>query len=169
MARHGRSARWLLTAGLAVGVGGALPNARGAEAGDAAATKKLVAANGLFQRQLYKLAAEQYAAFLRDHPGHAEALNARYALGVCQYRMGEHELAIAGLEGVLKEAAFTQDAEALLVLGHAQLALGRHERALASLDRLLNEHPDSPHAESARLNKAQVLFLANRPGDAAVA
>lgn len=170
MARHGRSARWLLAAGLAAGVGAGLPYARGAEpAGDAAATKKLVAANGLFQRQLYKLAAEQYAAFLKDHPQHAEALGARYALGVCQYRLGEHEQAIAGLEGVLKEPAFTQDAEALLVLGHAQLALGRHEKALALLDRLLNEHPDSAHAETARLNQAQVLYLANRAGDAATA
>jgi cellulose synthase operon protein C len=162
-------ARGLGAAGWGGGVGAGLPPARGAEAGDAAATKKLVAANGLFQRQLYKLAAEQYAAFLKDHPQHPEALGARYALGVCQYRMGEHEQAIAGLEAVLKEPAFTQDAEAMLVLAHAQLALGRHEKALASLDRLLDEHPDSPHAETARLNKAQVLYLANRPADAATA
>src|SRR6476660_4886253 len=63
--------------------------------------KKLLAANGLFQRQLYKLAAEQYAQFLKDYPTHREAKAARYAMAVCLYRLGDYEKAGKNLEDVL--------------------------------------------------------------------
>src|SRR5437660_498213 len=49
-----------------------------------AATKKLMAANGLFQRGLFKLAAGEYGEFLAQYPQHAELTSARYALAVCQ-------------------------------------------------------------------------------------
>src|SRR5258708_35356141 len=60
-------------------------DAQSGEAPEAdAATKKLMAAHGLFQRGLFKLAAEQYADFLSEYPKHAQRTNALYALAVCQ-------------------------------------------------------------------------------------
>src|SRR5204862_7919444 len=66
-------------------------------------TKKLLAANGLFQRQLYKLAAEQYADFLKDYPAHREAKAARYALAICFYRLNDFEKAAKHLDELLAE------------------------------------------------------------------
>src|SRR5687767_1994617 len=48
------------------------------------ATKKLLAAHGLYQRGLFKLAAPEYQAFLAEFPGNAEATTAQYALAVCR-------------------------------------------------------------------------------------
>ena len=53
------------------------------------AGKRLAAANGLFQRQLFKLAADEYAGFLKEFPNHSEAVVARYALAVCRYRVND--------------------------------------------------------------------------------
>src|SRR5882724_13174393 len=64
-------------------------------------TKRLLAANGLFQRQLYKLAAEQYSDFLKDFPTHREARAAKYALGICLYRLNDFEKAARQLDELL--------------------------------------------------------------------
>src|SRR5438105_1276794 len=58
------------------------------------ATKKLMAANGLYQRQLYKLAADAYKDFLDQNPRHDQAPAARYAMAVCLYRQGDYAGAI---------------------------------------------------------------------------
>src|SRR5689334_2971715 len=66
-----------------------VPSVTFAQAQDAGATnaqqvdparKQLIAANGLFARGLFKLAAQEYADFLDKYPTHADATTARYAL-----------------------------------------------------------------------------------------
>src|SRR2546423_425530 len=96
--------------------------------------KKLLAAQGLYQRGLFKLAAQEYADFLSENPKHAQRTAALYALGLCQYRQDDFERAAALMNSVLKDAAFAQRAEALAVLGHCELAGKHYERALASFD-----------------------------------
>src|SRR5688572_32462655 len=73
-----------------------------------AATKKLAAANGLFQRQLYELAGEQYAQFLKDHANHPQATTARYALSICHYKQNKYAEAAEQLEAVVKDPAFKE-------------------------------------------------------------
>src|SRR5688572_22451523 len=56
-------------------------------------TKKLLAAQGLYQRGLYKPAAEAYAEFLAENPKHAQRTAAVYALALCQYRQNDFDRA----------------------------------------------------------------------------
>lgn len=134
-----------------------------------AASKLLLKASGLFNRGMFKLAAADYETFLQQYPNHPDATTARYALAICQYRQNEFEPAIALLNTVLKDAKFEQRDEALAVLGHSQLSTGHYDEALATFDQLLSKYPKSKHAETAALNKAQVLYLAKKYPDAATA
>lgn len=134
-----------------------------------APTKKLMGAHGLFQRRLYKLAALQYDQFLQQYPEHKDVVTARYALAVSRYRLGEHDTAIARLGEVLKDEKFPQRDEALAVLGHSHLAKKDYDKALAALDELLAKHPQSKHAQVAALNRAQVLYFADKKPEALAA
>src|SRR6186713_2693605 len=86
--------------------------------------KVLLKASGFFENKRYDWAAEQYEAFLKNYPAHAEAANARYALALCYYNQNDYPKAVGQLEQVLKAPKFEQRDEALAVLGHAQLSSG---------------------------------------------
>ena len=131
-----------------------------------AATKQLIAAHGLFERGLFKLAADDYVAFLEKNPKHAEAVTARYALAICHYRLSRFEEAAKQLTVVLADDKFKQRDEALAVLGHCQLTLKDHTKALAAFDEILAKHGTSKFAEGAALNRAQVLYMLDRKADA---
>ena len=45
-----------------------------------AATRKFLAANAKFQRGLYKLAADEYGEFIRQHAAHEQVPTAKYAM-----------------------------------------------------------------------------------------
>jgi TolA-binding protein len=152
-------------------VGTAVAQDRPAEADKAQqqvdpATKKLLAAHGLFQRGLFKLAVPEYESFLHENPSHAEATTARYALAVCHYRLNEFDPAIQLLDQVVKDASFRQRDEALAVLGHSHLAKKSYDPALSAFDEILAKHDGGKQAEGASLNRAQVLYLAGRRQEA---
>src|SRR4051812_44640943 len=132
-----------------------------AQQGDPA-TKKLMAAHGLYQRGLFKLAAPEYESFLNENAGHPDATTARYALAVCRYRLNEFEPAIQLLNEVLRDEKFKQRDEALAVLGHSHLARRDYDKALAAFDELVAKYGQSKQAETAALNKAQGLYLAGK-------
>jgi TolA-binding protein len=132
-----------------------------------AGTKKLLAAQGLYQRGLFKLAAQEYADFLSENPGHAQRTAAIYALGLCQYRQNDLERAAALMTSALKDPAFAQRAEALAVLGQCELAVKHYERALAAFDELLAKHAASPHADTAAINRVQAYYALNKHAEAA--
>jgi TolA-binding protein len=134
-----------------------------------AATKQLMAAQGLFQRGLFHHAAQSYADFLTDHPKHPQRTAALYALAICEYRQGEHDKAAPLLNATSRDASFAQRDEALAVLGHCQWALKHYDESVAAFDELLAKHPDSKHAEAAALNRAQVLYVAGKYEPAASA
>ncbi len=131
-----------------------------------AAGKKLMAANGLYQRGLYKLACEEYEEFLKTYPKHAKATDARYAYAVCRYRLREYDKAIPLFEKVLQDNRFDKRDEAMTVLGHSYLTSGRNEKALGVFNQLLKQFPQSRHVEVAEINRAQVLYLLNRYAEA---
>src|SRR4051794_9581330 len=127
-----------------------------------AGTKKLMAAQGLYQRGLYKPAAEAYAEFLSENPKHDQRTAALYALALCQYRQNDFERAATLMTSALKDPVFAQRAEALAVLGHCELSAKHYEKALAALDELVAKHAASPHAAAAAVNRAQAYFLLNK-------
>ncbi len=131
-----------------------------------AAGKKFLAANGLFQRQLYKLAAGEYEEFLKESPAHPQAAIARHALAVCWFRTGEYQKAADAFQSLLRNKDFKQADEAMLALGHCRLALKQQDQALKTFEELLAKFPQSPSAEPAALNRAQLLYLLGRGGDA---
>jgi len=133
-------------------------------------TKKLLAANGLFQRQLYKLAAEQYADFLKDFPAHKEAKAAKYALAICFYRLNDFEKAAKQLDELLADPGeFAQRDEAMLALGYCRLALKDYAKTIAVFDDLIAKFPDKTSAETAMLSRTQALLLAGNAKDAEAA
>ncbi len=132
-----------------------------------AATKKLMAANGLFQRSLFKLAGDQYGQFLKENPDHPEATAARYALAICHYRLGEFQPAITQLRQVLTDAKFDQRDEALALLGYCELSDKQYDAALKDLAELAEKYPKSKQAEQGALYRAQTLYLAGKPKEAA--
>lgn len=131
-----------------------------------AAVKKLMAANGLYQRQMYKLACAEYEEFLAKYPTHEKAADARYAYAVCRYRLREYDKAVPLLEKVLQDNKFDKRDEAMAVLGHAYLASSQNEKALKVLDQLLKQFPKSQHTEIASINRAQVLYVLDRHAEA---
>ena len=131
-----------------------------------AAGKKLLAANGLLNRGMYKLAAQEYAEFVSAYPKHPELGSARYGLAICRYRLNEHAAAATLLEALLKEPSFKPRDEALAVLGHCRLAEKLYDKALEAFSELLSKHPDSPHAELAAINRVQTLYLLDKHADA---
>ncbi|MCE5276955.1 MAG: tetratricopeptide repeat protein [Planctomycetaceae bacterium] len=136
-----------------------------------AAMKQLMAASGLFDRGQYKMAITDYETFLAKYPTHEKASAARYGLAVCHYRLKPPAYAEAAkaLNELVKDKKFSQRDEALAVLGHCLLATKQNDQALATFDDLLENHPKSKHAELAALNRAQVLFLLERPKDSLAA
>lgn len=134
-----------------------------------AAQKKLLAASGLFNRGMFRLAATNYQDFLQQFPAHPDTTSARYALGVCHYRLNEFDKSVEALTLVLADAKFEQRDEALAVIGHSNLSLQKYDKAIASFDALLTQFPKSKHAEGAALNKAQAYYLAAKYAEAATA
>jgi TolA-binding protein len=166
-ASRSRSQRLSWALGVLASVGLWASMAAGQDAGKVdAATKKLIAANGLLSRGLVRLAAEEYEGFLTKHAGHPQTTAARYGLAICKFRLSKYNEAVSGLRQVLKDGKFKQRDEALAVLGHCYLSTKAYAQALSVLDELLKKHADSKHAEVAALNRAQVLHLMGRYQDA---
>jgi len=133
------------------------------------AGKRLLAANGLYQRQLYKLAAQEYAEFLKQNPDHPEALTARYAMGVCHYRLGDFATAESVLQEVVKDEKYPQRPDALLVLGHSYLSAKDYDKAIATFDEILSKHPAANASDAAALNRAQAFHLMGKSKEAETA
>lgn len=136
---------------------------------DDAARKLLLKAGGLFSRQYYKQAADDYAAFVQQFPNHPQATAARFALGVCHYRTQDYPQAIADLTPVVRDLNFPQRDEALILIGHCNFALKQYDAAVAAFDDLLARHAKSPQAENAEITRAKALYLAAtaaKPSDA---
>lgn len=78
----------------------------------------------------------------------ADHLQARSSLGCVLAELGEHELALAALEGVLRQEP--EYADAHWHVAAVLTALGREPEARHHLRTFLNLAPESPWAESAR-------------------
>ena len=160
---------FFLLAALLLPRGEALAAANAPAAAIDAPTKRLMAAHGFFQRGLFKLAADEFADFLKTYPNHAQATSARHGLAVCRYQLKEYAAAATLLLQVLRDPKFTQRDEALAVLGTCQLATEANDKALASFDELLSKYRASKHVELAAVNRAKALHALGKIKDSLAA
>lgn len=133
------------------------------------AAKKLLAADGLLQRDLFKLAADEYEQFLQDYPQNPQISAGRYGLAICRYRLTQFDLAAPLLRQVLADEQFGQADQVLALLGYCELSTKQYEAAVTHFDQLIARFPRSSQTDPARLYRAQSLYLAGKPRDAAEA
>jgi TolA-binding protein len=155
----------LWTGVLATALLSACPHASAQDTADAA-TKRLMAADGLFRRGMLDLAAEEYAEFLKDHPKHPQAATARYGLGLCCYRRKDYAAAVNHVGKALEDRSFSPRDEALAVLGDAALSAEDYSRGLQAFEEILRHHRKSDYADRAAYSRAHVLYLAGKTDQA---
>jgi TolA-binding protein len=136
-------------------------------ADDDAAVRSFHSANGLLQRGLYDLAAQEYRRFLEARPTHEKADVARYGLGVCLARLNQFDAAADALAAIAGTAAFEFGAETGLLLGRCRMAQSRFADAADCFARTVRDHAASPIAPDAAALHVEALYRATRFGEAA--
>ena len=98
------------------------------------ALERYYTANGLYNRQLYELAAREYSDFLETYPGHEKTLRVSLGLALSRFGMGNYDEA----EPLLKElSSLVQGAERIqihLVWGQTLLTLDRASEAAKAFE-----------------------------------
>ena len=87
------------------------------------------AANGLYNKRLYKLAAEQYKAFVLKHPEHNKVLSAKLGLALCYYNLRKLHEAEALFRELAAKPAAPHLEQVHNLLGQCLLAAGKPEEA----------------------------------------
>lgn len=144
------------------------------------AAERFRAAAALQERELFDLAAADYAAIERDFPGAELAARATLARGVCLFQLGKFDDACAALEPLADRAtnfSATEREQLLATLGlayynAAQSSSGANaqQRLDAAIDTLANhnhEFPTGRFAEQAAYYRAEALYARGRIDDAA--
>ena len=129
---------------------------------DLATLRDYLAGNGLLNRGLYELAAEEYRKFLSAHPNHEKAPHARYGLGVALFRRNMYEDAAAELAKIAEADGFEFAAETNLLLGQAYIQLGDFQRAEGALGRIVRDHADHAVAADAAALHVETLYRLRR-------
>ena len=91
-------------------------------------------ANGLYNRKLYGLAAEQYELFLKTYPRHEKAENAQLGLGLSRFSIGDYEKAEPILRSLSSKKALPQIQQVRLMHAQALLKLKRLDDARKAFD-----------------------------------
>jgi TolA-binding protein len=150
------AAAWWLVAGTALALG------QQPATDNTAVLRDYFSGNGLLNRGLYDLAAAEYRKFLEGHPDHEKAALARYGLGVCHYRLGEHREAADVLASLDRAPGFEYAAEVLMILGQCRLALDRPREAAAAFGRVIRDHPAHGLADEAAALQAESYYEAGQ-------
>jgi TolA-binding protein len=146
-----------------------------AEEPSPAATRQYAVAVGFQDRGLTPLAIEEWRKFLAEFGQDPRRDKARHALGVCLFREGKIDEAIAELETLRKEhPQYAQLDAVLLNLGLAHARKGESkpdelDTARREFEALLQKFAASPLAPKAALARAEVLERANKRAEAAEA
>jgi TolA-binding protein len=143
---------------LAAAAAPGFPSPRDDEGDDGAALRLYYTGNGLLNRGLYDLAAEEYRRFLEQFPEHEKANVARYGLGVSLYRLDDYDGAIRELTTLRGRPNFRYVAEVHMILGRSELALERHAEAAASFRLVVEDQPDHDLADDAAALLAESLY-----------
>lgn len=123
-------------------------------------------ATGLLNRGMHELAAEEYRAFLKDHPDHPQATTARYGLAVCLSRLGRNDEAAKELAQVVTARSFEFAPDALLLRGQCLLLAGDPESATTDLARFRKAYPDHAQANAALALLGEAQFRTGKHAEA---
>jgi TolA-binding protein len=124
------------------------------------------AATGLLQRGIPDQAAVEYRAFLKDHPDHPKAAEARYGLAVCLTQLGQWKEAGAELATLEGQSSFEFAPDALLIGAQCALQMNDAARAEGALRSLLERYPKFEKADTACEILGETLYRAGRWDDA---
>ena len=120
--------------------------------------RSYLAGNGFLNRGLYDLAAKEYEKFLAANPSHPKADNARYGLGVSQYRLNQFQEAASTLAPLHQLPDFQFAPEVALLLGQSYMAIGQYAEAGDSFDRILRKFEDHVSADEAAALMAESRY-----------
>jgi TolA-binding protein len=85
--------------------------------------------NALYNRKLYLLAVAEYKEFLRKHPRHGKAEQARWGIAICYYAAGKHQEAESSLREVIERGKWGDRNQLLLYRGHCLSRLNKLDDA----------------------------------------
>ena len=100
-----------------------------AKADDKAATDKYFAANALYNKKLFKLAADEYRSFIAKYPNHTKILHAKLGLALCYYELRNFREAEAIFSEIAKERQCPHKEQVHNLLGQCLLIAGKPEKA----------------------------------------
>lgn len=133
---------------------------------DAAILRSYHSGNGLLQRQMFNLAADEYRRFLDEHADHPKATSARYGLAVCEFRQGRTAEALAELTRLEGIEDFAYAAEVQTMLGQCHLSLAHYADASRCFERVVSRHASHKLAADAAALLAESRFREGKPDDA---
>jgi len=114
----------------------------------------------LYTSKKYGLAAYEFASFLKKHPDHEKAAEARLGMARALRHLGKHAETLAALEELRrKHPQFKKMAEVLFYLGQAQTAVQKTKEAAATFDELVRNHAGHYLADWARAQRGEALML----------
>lgn len=116
------------------------------EAGSSNAGADYQAAFELLRDGRYSDASEAFQKVLDEHPGTAEASNARYWLGESYYVVREFDAAMEQFEIVLDSPDHSKLSDAMLKIGYIQYERGAYGDAREFLESVRNDFPDTTEA-----------------------
>ncbi|UCG32718.1 MAG: tetratricopeptide repeat protein, partial [Phycisphaerales bacterium] len=139
------------------------------EAEDAAdpALRGYLSGNGLLNRGLYDLAAEEYGRFLAEHEDHPKADVARYGLAVCRFRTGRYQQAVSELRQLQELEGFPYAAEVATMLGQCYLELNQYEAAGEAFEHVGRRHKGHDLEDDAIMGRVEAWYWLGRHDEAA--
>jgi TolA-binding protein len=126
-------------------------------ADEAAGTRQYAAAAALHNRELYELAATEWQKFVDSFPKHSRAAHGRHYLGICLYKTGQLDKAIAAFEKLLADhPRFELKEAAYLYLGVSQFDRAQSEQDPQRRAALLQKAADTFAAQLAEFPKGSL-------------
>jgi len=117
---------------------------------DQEAIDKYFAANALYNKKLFKLAAEEYKSFIAKYPAHKKNLNGKLGLALCYYELRNYREAEAIFSELAMERQCPHKEQVHNLLGQCLLVAGKPEKA--------------EHAFRWSVNRGKEKFFLELPG-----
>ncbi|MBC7833799.1 MAG: tetratricopeptide repeat protein [Phycisphaerales bacterium] len=113
---------------------------------------------GLLNKGMHDLAAVELRAYLDGQGDGAQVSSARYALGVCLAKLGQHAQAATELDRVVSLDGFEFRADAMMLRAQCAIALADEQGAIEGLEWLVELHPEFAHADRAAALLGETLY-----------
>lgn len=122
------------------------------------ASEAYFAANALYNRKLYSLAADQYRAFLKEHPKHEKASAAQLGLALSLLGDGKRAEALPTLEKALQDPKTPNRDSLRLLLANALLKEKKYAEADQAFAQAVKEMKDPAKGTTAQVGRVEALY-----------